>query len=242
MDHHLPAFRVGVRNFALVNYAVPSTRVEAILPPRYDLETFDGAGGPTAFVTTTCFCNEDFRPVGVGFPRLTFDESTFRTYVSHKGRRGVYFFGRFLSRFPATFSQRLFARDTWQGAFEVAADRTDHGYPSYSCHVTSDNGETSFAITATERPTATEHFASGTEHAQYFTYRLHGFYTSALGFEGHMPVAHPRMDPWAGTLSAARIDVWTNAGILTPEEVQRPYSVLVEPFVPFTLYAPRPLL
>lgn len=242
MGHDIPVFSVDVQNFALVNFAVPAERVEAVLPPAYELETFDRAGERIAFVSSTCFCNQRFRPVGIGFPHLTFDESTYRTYVTHKGRRGVYFFGRYLSRLPATLPQRIVARDTWQGDFQVATDRTSEGYRSYSCHISSGNGESSFVVEAMDRPRSTEHFATGDEHAQYFTYRLHGFYTSTLGLEGHMPVSHPRMTPWSGELSAAKTDLWVELGILDADEQQDPYSILIEPGVRFTLYAPRPLV
>lgn len=242
VDHRFPAFDVDVRNFALINYVVPASRIQSLVPSQYELETFDSDEGPVGFVTTTCFCNDSFRTTGIGLPRLTFDESTFRTYVIHKERRGVYFVGRYLSRLPATVSQRLFARHTWQADFKVAIDLAGDGYRSYSFHLSSRNGEASFAITARDRPSGTEHFASGEEHAQFFTYRLHGFYTSSLGFQGHMPVDHPRMDPYAGELAVGRMDLWTGSGVLSADEVARPYSVLVQPAVPFTLYAPRPLL
>ncbi|HWC14443.1 MAG TPA: DUF2071 domain-containing protein [Actinomycetota bacterium] len=237
-SHVLPAFSVDVENFALVNYLVPAERVLEHLPTNYDLQTFDG----DCFVTATCFCNGAFRPWMLPGPRLTFDESTFRTYVTHKGRVGVYFFGRYLSRPSATLPQRAIARDTYDADFTVASELTEDGYRAYSCHATSDAGEASFALTATERPSAREPFAAGDEMAQFLTYRLHGFFTTSLGFQGHMPVAHPRMHPWAGELSTARLDLFEQLGILVPDEAQRPHSVLVEPGVRFTLYAPRPLV
>lgn len=237
-SHVFPTFSVDVGNFALLNYRVPAERVRQHLPPSYDLQTFDG----DCFVTVTCFSNGGFRLWMVPAPRLTFDESTFRTYVTHKGRVGVYFFGRYLSRAAATVPQRAIARDTYDADFTVATESTDQGYRAYSCHARSDAGETSFALTATERPRALDPFVTGEDLAQFFTYRLHGFFTTSLRFQGHMPVGHRRMDPWAGELSTARLDLFEELGILEQDEAQRPHSVLVEPGVRFTLYAPRPLV
>ena len=237
-SHVFPTFSVDVGNFALVNYRVAAERVLRHLPEAYELQVFDG----DCFVTATCFCNGGFRPRFLPLPRLTFDESTFRTYVTHKGRVGVYFLGRYLSRLGATVPQRVIARDTYDADFTVATERTDEGYRAYSCHATSQAGEVSVALTATDRPVAIDPFESGEQLAQFFTYRLHGFFTASLGFQGHMPVAHPRMSPWAGELSGARLDLFEELGILSADEAQAPHSVLVEPGVPFTLYAPRPLM
>lgn len=237
MDHVAPTFRVDISNFALLNYRVPAARVRPLLPDAYELQTF----GNDCFVTATCFCNGDFRLALSPLPRLTFDESTFRTYVTHKGRIGVYFFGRYLSRAAATLSQRMVARHTFDAKFDVACDLRANGYHSYSCYARSRKAEVSFALSAMDRPVTSEPFSSGEELAQFFTYRLHGFFTSTLGIEGHMPVAHPRMNPFAGELEVARLDLFEELGVLSFDEAQRPHSVLVEPGVCFTLYAPRPL-
>ena len=237
MDHLAPVFSVDVRNFALLNYRVPAELVQRHLPARYELELFD----EDCFVTATCFCNGGFRPAALPFPRLTFDESTFRTYVTHKGRRGVYFFGRYLSNMVATVPQRLMAKHTYQARFDVRTAASEGGYHSYSCAATSDMGDVSFVITAGERPGPVPPFPTADAFTQFFTYRLHGFFTTSLGYQGHMPVDHPRMQPWSGTLIEARLDLFEELGILDRGQATSPHSILVQEEVPFTLYAPRPL-
>ncbi|MFN2588782.1 MAG: DUF2071 domain-containing protein [Actinomycetota bacterium] len=230
-----------VTNFAIVTYAVPAERVRIHLPDAYELDTFDGAHGITAFVSTTCFCNRDFRLAGVGYPRHTFNESTYRTYATHKERRGIYFFGRYLGTRRAWLSQRPIARHTYNADFDVSAENVNERYPSYRCSVQSRAGDTSFSLEASRSPEAQHPFASGDELAQFLTYRLHGFYTDVMGAQGHMPVSHPRMSPLAGKLSDAdaRFDLWDDLGIVRAEEVKEPYSVLVVPEVPFKLFGPR---
>ncbi|HEX2240921.1 MAG TPA: DUF2071 domain-containing protein [Actinomycetota bacterium] len=239
MSNGPPIFAINVTNFALITYAVPAARIEAHLPRSYDLDVFEGPEGRTAFVSTTCFCNHDFRLAGVGYPRHTFNESTYRTYVTHKGRKGIYFFGRYLGTRRAWASQRPIARHTYTAKFEIATESSGGTYTSYTCHAASDQGETSFALQAIDQPDESPPFATGYELTQFLTYRLHGFYTDSLGFQGHMPVGHPRMNPVAGKLSAARFTLWNELGVVTDDEVLDPYSVLVIAEVPFTLYAPR---
>jgi hypothetical protein len=127
------------------------------------------------------------------------------------------------------------------GDFDVATEATPSGYDSYTCVVRSHSAENSFTIRAADVPVGKHPFTTGDDMAQFITYRLHGFFTSAAGFEGHMPVSHRRMAPWSGELLAGRFDTWEELEILEPGEVSTPYSVLVEPTIDFRLHPPRPL-
>lgn len=236
-----PIFDLEVRNFALVTYDVPAERVARHLPDAYELETFGGPDGTRAFVTTTCFCNLDFRTALLPYPRHTFNESTYRTYVTRRGSKGVYFFGRYLGTPVAWSSQRLMARDTYAADFEVDVKGSSEGFESYRCKAASTSGDTHLSLRAGDPPQPRGPFNSGEEHAQFLTYRLNGYYTSSAGIQAHMPVEHPRMDALEGSLDSGRADLWSNLEIVSTDEVNEPFSVLVVPGVTFRLYAPRPI-
>ena len=239
----LTSISVEVRNFALVTYAVPADRVSTHLPEPYLLETvLDGEGAERCLVSATSFCNRDFRSSALPYPRLTFDESTFRTYVTHRDRRGVYFIRRFLSKTLAFLPQRLFEMKAALGDFDVDSEVEPAGYDRYSFAVRSRDVTNGFVIRAHEEPAPRYPFETGEELVDHITYRLHGFFTSSIGRQGHMPVSHRRMTPWSGELVSARFDTWSELGILEPDEVSNPYSVLVEPIVNFRLHPPRPLV
>lgn len=233
---------IDVRNFAIVTHAVPADRVRAHLPDPYELQTFSDDGDELSLVSATCFCNKDFRWSALPYPRHTFNENTYRTYVTHKGRVGVYFFRRYLGTQLARLPQRVFERFARHGDFEVDVDIDEEGVHDYFCSVEGDGRRTEFELSALDVPDVQAPFETPDEHAQFITYRLHGFFTSSAGFQGHMPVSHPRMDPWAGRLLNGRFDVWHELGILKPDEAGDVYSVLVQPQIDFTLYPPRPLV
>jgi hypothetical protein len=236
------AFAIDVENFALVTHRVPADRVRPYLPHTYDLETFEDGTGEYCFVSATCFCNRNFRPNMLPSPRHTFNETTYRTYISFKGRRGVYFFGRYLGTALAFVPQRVVDRDAFKAEFDVSIERGPQGYISYTCKVSSSAGDTSFSLEATDQPPQKPPWASGEEHAQYLTYRLDGYFTSAMGFKAHSPVAHQRMRPFFGRLLEGRFELWERLAIVTREEADKPYSVLVAPGTHFTLYPPRPVI
>jgi uncharacterized protein YqjF (DUF2071 family) len=238
----LTTISVEVLNFALITYAVPVERVRRRLPSPYTLETFHRNGQEQCLVSGTCFCNHDFRWSATPYPRLTFDEATYRVYVTHSGRRGVYFFQRFLSSPVAFAAQRAADQNVAVGVFETETRLDDSGYSLYTCSVRSGDVHNSFTIRARQIPRRKIPFASGEELTQHITYRLHGFFQTPVGFQGHMPVSHRRMAPWSGELISGRFDTWTRLGIVTSEEVAHPYSVLIEPAVNFLLHPPRPLV
>ena len=236
----LTSFSVNVENFALVTHKVPAARVEPHVPEKLSLQTFEEDGERVCLVSASCFCNGRFRVTGLPYPRLTFNESTYRIYVEYNGRQGVFFIGRYLGHPLAVAAQKTLHRDTWLADFDVTMERTERGYASYVCHATGDHGETSFAISAEDDPAARPPFGSAWDHTQFITYRLSGLFMSTLGVVGHMPVSHPHMNCIAGTLHAGRFDLWHELGILDLEEAHNAYSVLVAPSVPFTLHPPRP--
>jgi Uncharacterized conserved protein (COG2071) len=236
------ALAIDVENFALVTHRVPADRVRHHLPAAYSLETFQDGTGEYCFVSATCFCNRNFRLNLLPTPRHTFNETTYRTYVVFKRRRGVYFFGRYLGTPLAFIPQRVLNRDSFTAEFDLSIERGPHGYVTYVCNASSSQGETFFSLEATDQPPQKPPWASGEEHGQYFTYRLDGYFTSSLGFQAHSPVSHQRMRPFSGTLHEGRFELWERLGIVPREEATKPYSILVAPGAHFTLYPPRPAI
>jgi uncharacterized protein YqjF (DUF2071 family) len=236
------AVAIDVENFALVTHRVPADRVRRHLAPTYDLETFGEGTGEYCFVSATCFCNRNFRLNMLRNPHHTFNETTYRTYVSFKGRRGVFFFGRYLGTPLALIPQRLLSRDVFHAEFDLSIERGPQGYISYVCSASSSQGETSFSLEATDQPPQKPPWESGEEHGQYLTYRLDGYFTSSMGFQAHSPVSHQRMRPFSGRLHEGRFELWEQLGIVPREEANKPYSILVTPGAHFTLYPPRPAI
>lgn len=233
---------IDVENFALVTHKVPAERVRRHVPERYELQTFEEAGEEFALVSATCFCNRDFRPTALQFPRHSFNESTYRTYITYQGHAAVFFFCRFLGTALATLPQKTIDRNVYQADFEVDTDLGPAGFTRYVCRAAGPRGETYFSLEATREPPAMHPFTSGEEHEQFITYRLDGHFTSTVGTPAHGPVSHGRMRAWSGHLQAARFDPWEELGIVTRAEAERPYSVLVTPGTTFRLQLPRPAL
>jgi uncharacterized protein YqjF (DUF2071 family) len=233
--------QVDVQNFALITHAVPAERLQPLVPDRFQLETFvDGSGAEMGFISASTFCNRQIHWSAARYPAHDFDQSTFRTYVTHRGRRGAYFFATYVSTRLSFVGQSLVAANTRLAEFDVDIDRDERGYRRYVSHARAGSEELQFELEAIELPTAKPLFASGEEHAQFITYRLHGYARPPVGGVTYGPIEHRHMDPWEGRLIEGRFDLWETMGLLPRDEWDSPFSVLVEPSVRFTLHPPRP--
>lgn len=89
-DHSMVvSVHVGWRHVLFANSSVDPSVVAPHIPDELTLDTFDG----NAWLSVVPFTNVDVRPAalptGTGF---SLPELNLRTYVSHGGKRGVYFF------------------------------------------------------------------------------------------------------------------------------------------------------
>lgn len=233
---------VDVENFVLVTHAVPADRVRPQVPARYDLQTFvSEEGREMALISASCFCNRQFHWTPARRPAHDFNQNTFRTYVTHKGKVGSYFFATYVDTAPSYLAQSMLARDIHRATFEVDTSAGEAGYPNYSLEARASTNEVlAFELEALERPQAIPPFSSAREMIDFITYRLHGFSSSPFG-EVWGPIEHRHMEPWAGNLLSGRFDLWARRGLLQEDEWNDAlHSVLVDPGVHFTLHPPRP--
>lgn len=238
----LTTAQVDVENFALVTHAVPAERLRRLVPDRFQLETFTSRSGEEmGLISASSFCNRQIHWSSARYPAHDFDQSTFRTYVTHRGRRGAFFFATYVSTRLSFMGQVIVAAHTKLAEFEVDIQKDEAGaYRSYSSRARTDSEELRFELQARGAPEAKHPFRSGTEHAQFITYRLHGYARPLVGGVTYGPIEHRHMDPWGGQLIRGRFDLWERLGLLPRDEWDAPFSVLVEPSVRFTLHPPRP--
>ncbi|MFP8955168.1 YqjF family protein [Natrialbaceae archaeon A-CW3] len=99
------SLHMGWRHLLFANWPVNPALVEPAVPSAVTLETFDGM----AWLSVVPFTNVDVRPrvapagTGIALPELNL-----RTYVSHDGSPGVYFFSLDTDSVLATFGARVF--------------------------------------------------------------------------------------------------------------------------------------
>jgi uncharacterized protein YqjF (DUF2071 family) len=233
---------VDLENVIFVTHAVPAERIRRYLPSGLALETFEDEDGHEAsLVTTTCFCNRDVRWRLTRRPTHTFNQITFRTYVTHGDDRGLWFFGDYVDTVSSWAVQRLLAKGTKLAKFDLDVERDGRNYTRYSCRARSGDETVAFVAETFAPPPALHPFTTGRQHDQFVTYRLHGFARNPLGLHSHGRVDHRRFRTTSGRLLEGRFDFWERLGIIEPGERLDAFSVLTEPHIRFILMPPRPV-
>lgn len=99
------SLHMGWRHVLFANWPIDPAVVEPHLPERLSLDTYDGQ----AWLSVVPFTNVDVRPrvfpTGTGIP---LPELNLRTYVTHDGTPGVYFFSLDADGILAVIGARLF--------------------------------------------------------------------------------------------------------------------------------------
>lgn len=228
-----------LHHFALLTYAVPLDRIREHLPDQLEPESFMlPERGKTGMISIGCFLASGLHWPAMSRPRMgRFEQITYRTYVTHKGKKGAYFFGSALGSITSFLLQGSFIRGGTLGKFDTSRTLEAEGYSEYLCRMKDRSGLTQFAIRAADRP-------ENPELTQLLTYRLHGFARSRAGLLVDQVVCHARMNPWSGELLNAddtRFPFWEKLGMLDADEASKPVSVLVQPEIRFGVYPPLPL-
>jgi hypothetical protein len=105
----------------------------------------------------------------------------------------------------------------------------------------------SASSTRMEEPVAP--FAAWPKMVHFLTHRLQAFAQLSVGENIFlMPAEHAPMTPHNGQLIPvgaevrdARFGVWEQMELLSPEEMRRPYSILIQPQIEFVTHVPRPV-
>ena len=108
-------------DLAFLHYAVEPAALRALVPDVLTLDLYDG----NAWLSITPFWMSNVRPPGVPpVPGLSkFGELNVRTYVTYRGKQGIYFFSLDAGNLSAVWGARVFYRlPYWHAKINVEGD------------------------------------------------------------------------------------------------------------------------
>ena len=228
------AIGLKLRNLLFVIHAVPPERVAHLLPAGIELDVRDTAEGPRAFLTTVTV------EAGAAFPYVLtgFRQVNYRIYVRHNGEPGVVFLRSWVSSRAAAAAMSL-AIATEHASVDLEINDKPKPYSRYAVQARSGDHHLELEARADES-VGFAPFASRDEAVAFFTHRLNGFaageHPKGLSV---IRVSHPHMHPIPARVLSMRADQWTESGILTPPEVQRPLLALIQPEIQFDMNLPE---
>lgn len=222
-------FQLHVESFLLVTYAVPVERVRPHLPAGLAPDTVTSADGtPLGLFSATFFHTRDLHLAALPFPRFSYRQSTFRVYChTPEGKGGVFFLGTYLEP-PGYYLQRPLAQNARQAAFQTETNFSPGG--EWNAHIQARAGNEVLELDAA----GLDEPPDDPEFAEWITQRLYGWLRRTTGGYGEQEVGHTVLPTRGGTLRHARIDRFTNVGLLTEAEARQPYAVHFTPSASFT--------
>ncbi len=210
--------RSDLLHFALINYAVPKTRLEPYIPSeRFEILEFDIDGNRQAMLSVVPFVDADFSFYRL-FPwfKFRFPQTNHRVYVIDKatGEPVVWFFGTTLGSRVVHLARALW-RIPWYGAryhVDCLFDETVGRYKTYQMGIKSE-------------------WLILTHPVDGYFYRLDGRIAGYAVWHEIIPLT-------SGKPRHLYFSLYEKLGIMTREEMQQPTSIFLCPRIPFEIYMP----
>lgn len=235
----------GLAHFALVTYALPVERLRRYIPAdRFIIPEFIINGQRLALMSAVPFVDVDFHFIHL-LPQLKwrFGQTNYRVYVTDRqsGQHAVWFFGTTLGSWVVHVARGLWgipwhpARYNVQCHYDAALRR----YSRYHYTVRSHWAAAEVELEDSGEPVqGVEGFASFAEMQLILTHPVEGFYQHRSGGLGSYSVWHEPIAMTTGRAQRAYFGLFERLGLLSPEEMQQPHSVLIAPLTTFRVLLP----
>jgi hypothetical protein len=202
---------MGWRHVCFANWPVEPDVVDARLPDALTVDTYDGQGWLSVVPFTNVHVRPHQLPAKLGF-RLP--ELNLRTYVTHDGERGVYFFSLDADGILGVTGARLFHHLPY---YYATIDLEEQGERIRFTSTRTHPGARPAEFRATYEPTGDRFIAESGSLDEFLT-RRDRYYTQAS--DGQLRAANVTHEPWP--LYEASVDIERNTlfaanGFDTPE-------------------------
>lgn len=236
-----------LKHFSIITYAISPERVRKLIPDRFDLDTIQINGKPKALISVVPFIDVDFTSAVFPFPNFTMGQTNYRIYIIDKktGERAVWFLGTTLDSWTLIIPKRLWNLPWHSGkvSFDCDFNVEKNIYSKYKMSTKAKWAPADVELIQDENLKFSFEGFPDTETALvYLTHPLAGFYHRRDNKLGVYRVWHERLEVTPAKLKSANFGLLTKLNIVTLEEQQNPYSVMIEPINEFTIYLPPKII
>lgn len=238
------AVLVTLKNFVIVTFDVAPEALALHLPPGFEPEVRTLANGrKRAFISAVTFLDVDFRLSACQWPRDSFGQTNYRSYVIYQGERVGWFFGTSLAT-PFVQIPRHLWQLPWHQAkmtFDVAWDADRKVCTRYYEKTTGEWGNAEIELTSSGESAATlDGFYDDEDTAVMLTHPLVAYYYRRDGKLGTYGIWHDKLKLQRATATKAEFEVFNNLNLTKPG--QTPHSVLLQDSTDFTILLPPRLV
>jgi len=212
------------KHLSLILYAVPSARVQTLLPDSLQAEEAIVNGRAMAWVSVESFFDQS----AAGQP--AFEQTDYVLYARHKGRVGFWLLGSSLGSLSAVGVRNLWPMPWHLGAMEirVAYDQLHRRYHQYSLQTQSQWVSATWRISDTGCAIDPATAAEAGLPSSFFRHDVSTFFARRDGSVGARRAVRFNFGLTRGELKQAQCDLLERLGLLTREELMRPALVALQ--------------
>jgi hypothetical protein len=235
-----------LKHFALITYAIDPERFKHIIPPRFQLDTIQYQGKTVALMSVVPFIDVDFTSAVFPFPKFEMGQTNYRVYVidQETSERCVWFLGTTLDSWTHIVPRYVWQLPWHQATIQFECVQDENGiYSRYKMKTESSWAASEVHLSQAEHQTwQYDGFPDEESYRVFLTHPLAGFYHRRDGKLGTYRVWHDKLEPQPAKLLHARFDLLDRLNLVSFDQQQQPYSVLIEPINEFTIYLPPTVL
>ncbi len=238
-----------LKHFALINYALPKSRLERYIPEdRFEIPEFMVDDKKLAMMSAVPFFDEDFHFIRIfPFLKFSFGQTNYRVYVVDRrsGEHAVWFFGTTLGSLVVYLPKTAW-RIPWHYArYEVDCEYNTQAkrYERFRYVTDSKWGSARISLEDSGEPiVSAEGFASRDEMKLILTHPTDGYFFRSDHKVGSYSVWHEEIPLTRGRSKDLYFSLYERLGLLSKDEMQNPHSVFICPLTEFrVLLPPRPV-
>lgn len=231
-----------LEHFAIITYAVAPESLSRHLAPRFEPVCVRLADGKLhALVSVVPFHDVDFRLARFPLMRFAFGQTNYRAYVRDRetGTHCAWFFGTTLDSAMVIVPRYLWKLPWHRGRISFSCQAEGEVYHRY--YMETKSGWAAAEVELEDAGEPVNHldgFPDLETAMVVLTHPLDGFYLRRDGVLGSYRVWHNRLTPRAGKCRKARFALLDRLGLVAIADQDRPYSVMLQRRIEFTIYLP----
>lgn len=232
-------------HFALINYALPKSRLEKYIPSdKFDIPEFDINGHKMAMMSAVPFLDIDFHFINIcPFLKFKFGQTNYRVYVIDKktGQHLVWFFGTTLGSHIVKIP-RLLWKIPWHHAkynINCKYSESEKRYLNYELSTESEWCDSNIVLEDTGLPIdICDGFSDYDTLKLILTHPVTGYFYRLDKQLGTYSIWHEEMKLTKGNARNLYFSLYERLGLLSAEEMQNPHSVFICPEIYFKINLP----
>ncbi len=245
LPHNGASTQAEWQHYSLIAYAVPTARVEHLVPAGFELETFSLNDQPGHQPTSRALISvESFLDNGSGFrfgDCASFEQTKYRLYVRRQGKSGTWLLGTSVGSLTAVAPRHLWSLPWHLSAmeFQVAYDPAEGRYHDYRLQTSSQWANATWEIRDTGVPMDFDQdFASLVPQLPFSLRASTDWFHRRDGTPGEYRVTRADAHFTRGQLTFARCELLEKTGLLTRAELMQPFLVALQHRVNAQIHAP----